>query len=95
MAKYRDLGNVVPLGIRLSMFLTPVIYPLSIISDSFRWLVLWNPLTPLFEAFKYALLGEGTFTVIQLFYSGLCAIILLLAGLMAFNKQGDKLIDVI
>jgi lipopolysaccharide transport system permease protein len=94
-AKYRDLGNLVSIGTRLLMFLTPVIFPLSIISQKIRWLVLWNPLTPLFEVFRYALLGEGTFTIVQLLYSGLCTVILLLAGLMIFNKQGDKLIDIV
>ncbi len=94
-AKYRDLGNLVPTGIRLLMFLTPVIYPIAATPQSLRWLVLWNPLTPLFEAFKFALLGEGTFTVTQLLYSAVCAIILLFIGLIVFNRQGDKLIDVV
>ncbi|CAN5805456.1 ABC transporter permease [soil metagenome] len=94
-AKYRDLGNLVPLWVRLMMFLTPVIYPLAIVSENIRWIVLWNPLTPLFELFRFALLGEGTFTALQLLYSGLGGVALFLVGLMIFNKQGDKLIDVI
>jgi lipopolysaccharide transport system permease protein len=94
-AKYRDLGNLVPLAVRLLMFLTPVIYPLATVSEEIRWLVLWNPLTPLFEAFRFALLGEGTFTVWQLVYSGVCTILLFMGGLMVFNKKGDKLIDII
>lgn len=94
-AKYRDLNNLVPTGIRLFMFLTPVIYPVAGTPENLRWLVLWNPLTPLFEVFKFALLGEGTFTLLQLFYSGACAILLLFLGLAAFNKHGDRLIDVV
>ncbi|AHM60582.1 ABC transporter [Flammeovirgaceae bacterium 311] len=94
-AKYRDLVNLVHLGVRMLMFLTPVIYPLNIIPENFRWLVLWNPLTPLFELTRYSLLGHGTFTIPHLLYSTLVAVLLLLASLMIFNKQGDKLIDVV
>lgn len=94
-AKYRDLGNLIPTGIRLLMFLTPVIYPVAGTPENLRWLVLWNPLTPLFEAFKFLLLGEGTFTIMQLLFSAICALVFLAVGLAAFNKHGDKLIDVV
>ena len=94
-AKYRDLVNLVHLGIRMMMFLTPVIYPLSIIPENVRWLVLWNPLTSLFEVFRYALLGSGTVDLLSLGYSIVVSLLLLLVSFMVFNKQGDKLIDVI
>lgn len=94
-AKYRDLVNLVHLGVRLMMFLSPVIYPVAIIPEDVRWLVQLNPLTPLFEVFRYGLLGDGTFTVLQLLYSGLFAAVLVLVSFMIFNKQGDKLIDVV
>lgn len=94
-AKYRDLGNIIPTGIRLLMFLTPVIYPVSGTPENLRWLVFWNPLTPLFEAFKFGLFGEGTFTMLQLLYSGSWALVFLVIGLGAFNKHGDRLIDVV
>ncbi len=94
-AKYRDLVNLVHLGVRLLMFLTPVIYPLAIIPNDIRWLVVLNPISPLFEMFRFALFGDGTFTVLQLLYSVVFAIILMFVSFMAFNKQGDKLIDVV
>ncbi|MDX5481996.1 MAG: ABC transporter permease [Hymenobacteraceae bacterium] len=94
-AKYRDMTNLVGLGIRLFMFVTPVIYPLSTIPDEYRWVVLLNPLTPLFELFRLAVLGEGTVTMLQLTYSMVFAVVILLGSLLIFNKQGDKLIDVV
>lgn len=94
-AKYRDLANLVHLGIRMMMFLTPVIYPLAIIPENVRWLVLWNPLTSLFEVFRYAMLGSGTIDLFSLAYSIVFSLGLLLLSFMIFNKQGDKLIDVI
>jgi lipopolysaccharide transport system permease protein len=94
-AKYRDLVNLVHLGVRLMMFLTPVIYPVAIIPEDVRWLVQLNPLTPLFEVFRFGLLGDGTFSVLQLLYSTVFALVLVLVSFMVFNKQGDKLIDVV
>lgn len=97
-AKYRDLINFVNLGLRLFMFLTPVIYPVAFISEKAawaKWLVQLNPLTPLFELFRLSLFGEGTVTMMQVAYSVIFAIVLLFSALLVFNKQGDKLIDVV
>lgn len=94
-AKYRDMINFVSLFIRSLMFLTPVIYPLSNLSDSLRWIVMINPLTPFFELFKLSLLGEGTVNPYQLLYSIVFMVLLVFSALLLFNKQGDKLIDVI
>lgn len=94
-AKYRDMINFGGLIVRLLMFLTPVIYPLANVSKELRWIVLLNPLTPLFELFKLALLGEGVFVVSQLIYSLIFMFAILTAAILLFNKQGDKLIDVI
>ncbi len=93
--KYRDMLNFVALGLRLTMFITPVIYPVSFIQEKARWLVHLNPLSPLFELFRLSLLGEGTFTSNQLIYSLVFSVVILLGALLMFNKQGDKLIDVV
>lgn len=94
-AKYRDLMNVVMLIMRMLMFVTPVIYPLSIIPGNLRWIVVLNPLTPAFEMFRYALLGEGSFTPGQLLYSLGITLILLLGGVLLFNKQKEALMDIL
>ncbi len=93
-ARYRDLSNIVHLGIRLFMFVTPVIYPLSVVPASVRWLANINPLSPLFEVFRYALIGQGLFTTGQLIYSTLFITMLFLLALVWFNKQAARLIDV-
>ncbi len=94
-AKYRDLANVAVLGIRLMMFVTPVIYSVSIVPAKIRWLAELNPLTPLFELCRFAILGEGIFTLAQLGYSVSMTIILFVVAMVFFNKQGDKLMDVV
>jgi lipopolysaccharide transport system permease protein len=94
-AKYRDLVNLLHLGIRLLMFATPVIYPLSLIDTNMQQWVQINPLTPVFEYFRFAFLGNGTFTFWQLGYSFITMIVLVVFGSMLFNKYGSKLQDVL
>jgi lipopolysaccharide transport system permease protein len=94
-AKYRDLVNVIHLIVRLLMFATPVIYPLSIVHPDVRAWVNLNPLCSLVELFRFGFLGEGTFTEAQIAYSFFCMVLLIFSGGVLFNKFGNKLQDVI
>lgn len=94
-AKYRDLVNVIHLIVRLLMFATPVIYPLSIVNPNVRVWFNLNPLCSVVELFRFGFLGEGTFTELHLLYSLMCMILLILTGSLLFNKFGNKLQDVI
>jgi len=94
-AKYRDISNLVYVGIRLLMFVTPVIYPLSAVQENLRWVVNINPLTPVFELFRKGLYGQGTVEPLQLLYCILFAIVTLFGSLYLFTRQGSKLIDVV
>jgi lipopolysaccharide transport system permease protein len=94
-AKYRDLVNIIHLIVRLLMFATPIIYPISMINPQMRFWMFLNPLSSLVELFRFGFLGQGTFTVLQLAYSCLCALVLIVFGVMLFNKFGNKLQDVI
>lgn len=93
--KYRDLIHVVNLGIRLMMFLTPVIYPVKLIPENIKWLVALNPMAPLMEAFRFGIFGEGEFTVAQLAGSIAFIMIFLIGSVMLFNKQSDRIMDVV
>lgn len=94
-AQYRDLSNVVHIGIRLFMFVTPVIYPVSLVPSGIRWLVRLNPLTAVFEAFRRGILGQGQFTTGELVYSITFIMILLWLAMAWFHKQAARLIDVV
>ena len=94
-AKYRDLVNVIHLIVRLLMFATPVIYPISIVHPDARVWFNVNPLCSVVELFRFGFLGEGTFTPLQLLYSITCMAVLILTGSLLFNKFGNKLQDVI
>lgn len=94
-ARYRDIANLVFIGIRLLMFVTPVFYSLSTVNAKLRWVININPLTPLFELFRLGLFGEGTVSIAQFLYSAVFIFLSLSAALYLFNKQGSKLIDVV
>lgn len=93
-ARYRDLSNIVHLGIRLFMFVTPVIYPVALVPGRIRWLVELNPLTVFFELFRYACLGQGYFSTAQFISSLLFILLLFFFSLAWFNKQVSHLIDI-
>jgi len=93
--KYRDIRFFVGLGTRLLLFLTPVIYPVEHVALKWRWVLELNPLTPLFELFRWSLLGQGTVSVWQVLYSLAFTVGLFVLALLTFNKQGDKLMDVV
>ena len=94
-AKYRDLVNIIHLISRLLMFATPVIYPLSIVSPELQQIITLNPLTAVFEFFRYGFLGHGTFSIFSVSYSVVVMTLMVVTGSMLFNKFSNNLQDVI
>ena len=96
--KYRDLRFLITFGVQLWMYATPVIYPLSVMHQSHRqymWLIVANPLTSIIETFKFGFLGEGTFSWWYLGYSFLFTLVIMLWGMVTFNKVQRSFMDVI
>jgi lipopolysaccharide transport system permease protein len=94
--KYRDFTILVTFGIQLLMYATPIAYPLSFLESSgYAWMIKWNPLSPLVEAFRYILLGKGTFTIETLLYSGGFTAITLLIGIILFNRVEKTFMDTV
>ncbi|HNW73999.1 MAG: ABC transporter permease [Bacteroidales bacterium] len=93
--KYRDLTHLVTFGVTLWMYATPIIYPLSEIPEKFKILVIANPMTPVIETFKTALLGVGEINYLQLLYSVGFMIVLLAVGIVIFNKVEKTFMDTV
>ena len=91
--RYRDLQYFVGFGVQFLLYGTPIIYPLSAIPNSFRVLILLNPLTSVFEAYRYALLGKGSINLPLLAYSFLLTAILFFLSLIIFNRVEDTFMD--
>jgi len=93
--KYRDLTFLITFGINLLMYATPVIYPLSSMSKKFSWLIEANPLSWLVEAFRKVYLGAGELSVPGLLYSFGFMAVILMAGMLVFNKVEKNFMDTV
>lgn len=94
--KYRDFTVLVAFGIQLLMYATPIAYPLSFLAGSeYAWVIELNPLSPLVEAFRYILLGKGTFTIGNLLFSGAFTLVVLFFGMILFNRVEKNFMDTV
>jgi lipopolysaccharide transport system permease protein len=93
--KYKDLTFLLTFGIQLFMYATPVVYPMSAIPEKYRTFVAANPLTGIFECFRYAYLGGGSFEPSSLITSTAIIIFLLVMGVLIFNKVEKSFMDTV
>lgn len=94
--KYRDFSILITFGVQLLMYATPIAYPLSyLMGKSYRWVIMINPLTPITEAFRYALFGAGTFSWSYLEYSILFTVVSLFIGILVFTKTERSFMDTV
>lgn len=94
-SKYRDLKFLVSFGLQLFMYATPIIYPLSVASGRMRTVLELNPLTPIFEAFKYGCLGCGSLSWGGLLYSTIFMAITLFCSILVFNRVERNFMDTV
>jgi lipopolysaccharide transport system permease protein len=93
--KYRDLAFLVTFGIQLLMYTTTVIYPLSSAPEKYKTLISLNPMTGIIEAFRYAFLGQGQISINTLGYSTVFTIVVMVLGVVIFNKTEKTFVDTV
>lgn len=94
--KYRDLQLLLGFFVSLWMYATPVIYPLSTITnETLRLVMQLNPLTGIVEFFKYGMLGVGNHEWWMLGYSFSFMVVLLTVGIIVFNKVQKSFMDTV
>lgn len=94
--KYRDLNNLVSFGMSLLMYATPIIYPMSVAADkSYGWVLKINPLSSIFESFRYAVTGVGSMDWMGLLYCTGCLCVTMVIGLLLFSKAERNFIDTV
>ncbi len=93
--KYRDLTFLLQFAVQLWMYITPVIYPLNTIPANKQWMILLNPMTSVIETFKYGVIGQGVFSWWHLGYSTGFMGVLLLLGIIVFNKVEKGFMDTV
>ena len=94
--KYRDLTVFVGFGVTLWMYGTPVIYPLSQLSDGIlKNIIIYNPVTPSIEIFRFALLGKGEILLLPLLISWIFTIVVAVFGIIVFNRVERTFMDTV
>ena len=98
--KYRDLSVLVGFGVSLWMYATPIVYPLSQLDEKFhnevlKLIILINPVTMPVEALRYAVLGKGTLEPLFITVSCVFTIVVLIFGIMVFNKVERTFMDTV
>jgi lipopolysaccharide transport system permease protein len=93
--KYRDVKHAIPFLVQIWMFLTPVIYPASVIPKKFGWLIHLNPLSGIIEAFRATTVSGLPFDWGALGLSLTATVGLLLVGVMYFRRVEGYFTDII
>ena len=93
--RYRDVSFLVGFGTQLWMFATPIVYPLSQVPERWHWLMAFNPMTPVAEAFRRAVLGTGTLYASHVLTSICITAVVLVIGLAMFARTARTSIDTV
>ena len=98
VTKYRDIKFLLNFGIQLLMYISAVMYPISLVTDKlpdFSWLVVYNPLAYIIETTRYITMGIGVFSVQGLVYTSIFTLLVLCIGVIVFNKTEKTFIDTV
>ena len=94
--KYRDLTVLVGFAVQLFMYATPVVYPLSQLKEGWmKTIIMINPVTMPIELYRYALLGVGTINWLYYVISIVFTLIVIVFGIMVFNKVERTFMDTV
>jgi lipopolysaccharide transport system permease protein len=93
--RYRDLSFAVVFGVQLWMYATPVVYPLSVVPEKYKWLFILNPMTTIIESFRYAFLGISSVNSTMIMMSWSITLFILIIGVILFNKVEKSFMDTV
>lgn len=93
--KYRDIRYAIPFMIQLWMFVSAVFYPLGIVPERWRWVLLMNPLTGIVENFRISLFAHKSFDWTALGVSAAVTLFVLVYSLYAFRRMERTFADIV
>lgn len=93
--KYRDIGHAIPFVIQIWMFASPIVYPVSLVPEQWRWLYGLNPMAGVIEGFRWALLGRTAPDPVVMAESIVVLLIVLIAGTVYFRKMERQFADIL
>lgn len=89
----KDVKFTLPYLLQMWFFACPIVYPLSLIPDKWKWLVHFNPMAVTVEGFRWSLLGVGGVTFIEIVIAVGEILLVLWSGLWFFGKAESKMVD--
>lgn len=92
-AKYRDLQQLSAFLIQIWMYVTPVIYPMSVIREDFRWIAYLNPMATIVEAYREMFFGVSALNAPAVAISVAITLFTLLSGVIVFNRVQRDFVD--
>lgn len=98
VTKYRDLKYLMGFGVQLLMYLSAVVYPITLIKDKmpqYEWIIRYNPLAYIIETSRYMLLNEGNISIGKIAYVVLFTVLVFFMGVLIFNKTEKSFIDTV
>ncbi len=98
VTKYRDLKILIGFGLQLLMYVSAVMYPVSFFVEKlpkYAWVVEYNPLSFVIETVRYMLLNTGEFNINMFLYTVLITIMILISGILIFNRTEKNFIDTV
>ncbi len=93
--EYRDVRHATPFLLQLWLFLTPVIYPVALLPESWGWLLMLNPMSGVVHAHRAAILPGADVTLLPLAVSLVIGLVVFLAGASIFKRMERSFADVI
>jgi lipopolysaccharide transport system permease protein len=94
-AKYRDVGYAIPFVIQIWMYLTPIVYPVSLVPEQWRLLYGLNPMVGVIEGFRWALLGQTAPDPMVMVESVVVLLAVIMAGLVYFRRMERQFADIV
>lgn len=92
--KYRDIRHALPFVLQLWMFLTPIVYPLSVVPERWRWLMYINPLTGIVEGIRSVFTAQR-FNLPALAFSSIAMFVMLIGSLHTFRRIEKSFADLL
>jgi lipopolysaccharide transport system permease protein len=93
--QFRDVRYTIPFITQAWLFLTPIAYPSSLLSEPWRTVYGLNPMAGVIEGFRWALLGTDTAPGNMIVVSTLVALVLLISGAFYFRRMEQRFADVL
>lgn len=93
--QFRDIHYIIPFLVQIWFFITPIVYPSSLLTKHWQLLYNINPMVGVVDGFRWALLGVGNFPGIGLGISTIMTIFILLTGITYFRQMEKKIADII